>query len=492
MTLPQVEIARKDENGVNPRRENPSPERLMSVTRNRVRNPLPLFFLGVVAAIAAVWILRSEGFFPVDECAHYLYSRFVLAALPYTVETWNRPGLLWLFALPAQLGHTFTMFFSLALYLCLLLVTYRIAVLLNIRHAAWAVLLTGLQPVLFDISYACLAEMPAALVLALSFLCRLKGRHGWSLAVASAVFLFRFEMYGFALLLFLLSLRRREWRILPLVLLGPLAWIVSSAVISGDLMTFFREWSDFSRLGKYVPGITVMHYAENLHAIFGVAQVILFAAGTVFIVRGKRTAEFGILLFAIAMDIIVNTIAGAEAFHWTGSIGEFRYVAVVGPFVGIVAAFGLSEVIEKVRPAWGKTALALGVFSAVVFNCTLSTHPRAWENYEKVVLDITRSAREAYPELTLLSNNSLAAYVYDAAPCGGPHYEKLDRRKLAMFGRCLVLWDPYSSNPKFFQTGLTREGMLRDSSLTVVENYRYWDSEYAIFLKDASRTGPPQ
>jgi len=439
-----------------------------------------------VAVIETVWILRSDGFFPVDECAHYLYSRFVLTALPYTVETWHRPGLLWLYALPAQLGHTFTMFFSLFLYLSLLLVTYRIAVLMKIRHAAWVILLTGLQPVLFDISYACLAEMPAALVLALSLLCHLKGKHGWSIAIASAVFLFRFEMYLYAILLFFLSLRRKEWRILPLVLIGPAIWIGSSALISGTLTTFFTEWSHFSNLGKYVPGISVLHYAVNLHTIFGIAQALLFAGALVLIVRRRKTADFGLLFFLLAINITVNTLAGAEFFHWTGSIGEYRYLAVVGPFVGLVSVFGLSEALERLKREWPKLALSLAVFALVIFNCTLTTHPRVWENYEKIVLEMTRGVHAAYPDLTLLSNNSLAAFALDVAPSGGQHYEKLDARKMAKYTRCLILWDPYSSNPRFFQTGLTRESLLRDPSLSVVDRYDYWKSEYIIFLKDST------
>lgn len=457
----------------------------MGITRQWLRNPLLVFFVSVVAFIESVWILRSSGFYPVDECAHFLYSRFVLIALPETVQTWHRPGRLWLFALPAQLGHPFTMFFCLALFLCLLLVTYRIALLMNIRHAVWVVILTGLQPVLFDISYACLAETPAALVLALSYWCHVKGKHGWSLSLASAVFLFRFEMYAFAILLFILSLRRREWRILPLVLLGPLLWIGSSAIISGDIMTFFREWSKFSHLGKYVPGIPLLFYIENLHTVFGTAQVLLFAAGVFFIVRAKRLAGFGVLLCAIAIDIAVNTLAGADIFHWTGSIGEFRYIAVVAPFVGIVSVYGLSEVLDRVRAPWGKFALSLTVFGAVVFNCTLTTHPRRWENYERVVITMTGALRAEYPDLTLLSNNCIAAYVMDVPPSGGPHFEKLDEGMIEKYPRCLILWDPYSSNPRFFQTGLTTGKLLRDPTLVVVDRYAYWDAEYIAFLRDA-------
>jgi hypothetical protein len=457
----------------------------MAITRHWLWNPLLLFFLGVVAVIASVWILLSNGFYPIDECAHFLYSRFVLTALPETVQTWHRPGRLWLFALPAQLGHPFTMFFCLALFLCLLLVTYRIALLMNIRHAVWVVILTGLQPILFDISYACLAEMPAALVLALSYWCHLKGRYGWSLAIASTVFLFRFEMYGFALLLFILYLRRREWRILLLVILGPLLWIGSSAIISGDIMTFFREWSKFSHLGKYVPGIPVMFYIENLHTIFGTAQVLLFAAGVIFIVRAKRTAGFGILFCAIAINIVVNTLAGAEVFHWTGSVGELRYIAVVAPFVGIVSVYGLSEILDSVKPVWVQCALSVLLFGAVVFNCTLTTHPRRWANFEKIVITMTGALRAEYPDLTLLSNNCIAAFVMDVPPSGGPHFEKLDAAMIEKYPRCLILWDPYSSNPRFFQTGLTTETLLGDPTMEVVDRFRYWDAEYIAFLRDA-------
>jgi hypothetical protein len=449
-----------------------------------MRNPLLIFFLLVVASIESVWILQSNGFYPVDECAHFLYSRFVLNVLPVTVQTWHRPGSLWLFALPAQLGHSFTMFFSLALFLCLLLVTYRIAALMGIKHAAWVVILTGLQPILFDISYACLAETPAALLIALSYWYYLKGRPGRGLAIASAVFLFRFEMYLFAVLMFFVYLRKRECRILPLVLLGPLLWIGSSTMIAGDVMTFFREWSNFSNLGKYVPGVSVTYYIENLHTIFGFAQVVLCVVGVISIVRAKKSADFGILFCIIAVNIIINTLAGAEVFHWTGSIGEMRYIAVGAPFVGIVSVYGLSEVFDRVKPSWAQFAVSLLLFGVVVFNCTLTTHPRRWTNYDQIVIRMTKELRSEYPDLTLLSNNCVAAYVMDVAPSGGPHFAKLDMNMLKKYPECLILWDPSSSNPRFDQTELTKEKVLKDTTMVLLERYNYWDAEFLLLYRN--------
>jgi hypothetical protein len=452
-------------------------------TDHWLRTPLLIFFLGVVAAIESVWILESNGFYPIDECAHFLYSRFVLDALPVTVQTWHRPGRLWLFALPAQLGHSFTMFFCLALFLCLLLLTYRIAVRMEIQHAAWVVILTGLQPILFDVSYACLAETPAALLIALSYWYHLKARHGWCLAIASAVFLFRFEMYGIAVLMSVVYLRNREWRILPLVLLGPLVWIGSSAIISGDAMTFFREWSNFSDLGKYVVGTSLTHYIENLHTIFGFVQVVLFVVGVIFIVLAKKSSDFGIVYCVIAMNIIVNTLAGAEVLHWTGSIGDLRYIAVVGPFVGIVSAYGLSEVLDRVKASWTRTAFSVLVLGALVFNCILTTHPRRWSGYDQVVITMTKALKSEYPDLILLSNNYIAAYVMDVPPSGGSHFAKLDSDMLTKYPECVILWDPFSSNPRFHKTELTKEKMLQDTTMVVLKKYNYRDAEYLLLYR---------
>jgi hypothetical protein len=466
----------------------PIPDVGVTIIKGYFRNPLLIFFLGVVAAIGSVWIIQSNGFYPIDECAHFLYSRFVLSALPVTVQTWHRPGRLWLFALPAQLGHRFTMFFSLGLFLCLLVVTYRIAVRMHIKHAAWIVILTGLQPILFDVSYACLAEAPAALLIALSYLYHLKGKPGWGLALASALFLFRFEMFLYAVMMFFVYLWKREWMILPLVLLGPLLWIGSSAIISGDVMTFFREWSRFSHLGKYVPGVSVTYYAQNLQNIFGFAQVLLFVTGVIFIVRAKKSADYGIPFCIIAMNIIINTLAGAEVFHWTGSIGELRYIAVVAPFVGIVSLYGLSEILDRVKPSWAKRALSVLVFGAIVFNCISTTHPRRWTDFDQFVITRTKALRSEYPDLTLLSSNCIVAYVMDVAPCGGPHYAKLETNALTKYPECLVLWDPYSSNPRFDQTEMTKERMLRDSTMVLLQGYSNSGAGYLVLGRNLPAT----
>ncbi len=458
----------------------------MEKTHNLIKNPLLIFFLIVVGTIGSVWILLSNEFYYIDECAHYLYSRFVFQALPITVQLWHRPLPQWLFAVPAQFGHTFTMFFALALFLVLLFITWRIAVLHGIKHAEWVVLLVGLQPILFDLSYACMTEMPAAFMIALSYLYHLKGKHGLSLTLASAVFLCRTEMYLFAGVMFLFYAWKHEWKILPLVLTGPLLWICSSAVISGDVMSFFREWVAFSSIGKFIPGVSVTHYFMHLHSIFGLTQVLLFAAGAGFIAARKRSAEFGIIYSTITLTLILHTLAGAEMFHWSASIGELRYIGVVGPLFGIVSVYGFAEIADRVRPAAGQLLFSLIVLAGVAYQCTTETHPRRWANYERVVINLTKEIRAEYPDLTLLSNHAVVAYIMDVPPCGGKHFARLTLKTLKQYPECIILWDPFFSHSIFSQTKLTKEKLLQDTTIEVVDRYKYWSAEYLVLHKKAN------
>ena len=451
--------------------------------RKLLRNPLLIFFFIVVAVIESVWILKSNGFYYIDELSHYLYSRFVLQALPITVQTWHRPIPQWLFALPAQFGHTFTMFFAGGVFICLLFISYRIALLQRIKHAEWVVILVGLQPILFDLSYACMTELPAAFMISLSYYCHLKEKHGWSLVLASAVILCRSEMYIFAVLMFLVYAYKRNWKILPLVLVGPLLWIASTSIIAGNIFTFFKEWKHFTDIGKFIPGASLTHYVENLHTTFGVAQTILFIAGVIFIARAKRSVDFGILYATIAITIIFHTIAGAEIFHWTGSIGELRYIVVVGPLFGIVSVYGMSEILERIQSSSGKLAFSVLIFSAVVFNCTLTTHPRLWANYNKVVIALTNEMRDEYPHLTVLSNNPIVAYIMDVSPAGGRHYALFNKETLKNYPECLIFWDPFSSNSIFYQTEVTKEMVLQDTTVRVLKKFNYWSAEYLLLYK---------
>jgi hypothetical protein len=150
---------------------------------------------------------------------------------------------------------------------------------------------------------------------------------------------------------------------------------------------------------------------------------------------------------------------------------------------GIVSALGFSEILDNIKAASVRLVFSILVFSIVVFNCTLTTHPRLWPNYERAMINMTKVIKAEYPDVTLLSNNAVVAYILDVAPTGGLHFAQLNTKMFKKYSDCLILWDPFSSNSIFFQTELTKENVLNDSKVTVLESYRYWSAEYLLLRK---------
>jgi hypothetical protein len=113
----------------------------------------------------------------------------------------------------------------------------------------------------------------------------------------------------------------------------------------------------------------------------------------------------------------------------------------------------------------------------------MTTHPRIWANYNKVVIALAKEMRTEYPNLTVLSNNCIVAYLMDVSPAGGEHYALFNKETLKKYPECLIFWDPFSSNSIFYQTELTKEMMLQDTTIQVLKKYNYWSAEYLLLYK---------
>ena len=100
------------------------------------------------------------------------------------------------------------------------------------------------------------------------------------------------------------------------------------------------------------------------------------------------------------------------------------------------------------------------------------------------MINTTKAVRSANPGLTLLSNNYIVPYVMDVSPSGGPHFARLDTDKLKKYPECLILWDQFSSNPRFDQTELTKEKMLQDTTMVLLKRYTHWDAELLLFYRN--------
>ena len=90
----------------------------------------------VLVLFEAYLITSSEGFHKIDEGAHFINNVNVVKDPSISIGVWQRFGRVWLFALPAQVGHKTVKVFAVLLFLLTIAVTYKVADIEHIPGAA--------------------------------------------------------------------------------------------------------------------------------------------------------------------------------------------------------------------------------------------------------------------------------------------------------------------------------------------------------------------
>ncbi len=153
-------------------------------------------FWAALIVVQAIWIFNSDGFYFIDDSSHFNYNRHYFESYDQSIGAWHRMGRVLLFALPAQFGLKGVQIASAFIFLLTVFVSYKILKEKNVPYAEWVIPVMGFQPVLFNISYTTLAELPAAFLIILSFYYYLKDKPKLVLISSSLIFIFRTE-YSF-------------------------------------------------------------------------------------------------------------------------------------------------------------------------------------------------------------------------------------------------------------------------------------------------------
>lgn len=451
----------------------------------------PKFVALLVLLIFQVYLITSsDGFYYIDEGAHFMDDFAALTRPSVSIGVWQRFGSVWFFTLPAQLGHVGVMVFASIVFLLTIFIAYKVAELEHLPYKEWLIVLAGFQPVFLDISFTCLAEVPAALFLILAYYLYRTSRWKLSLTVASAVFLCRYEMSILAVLIFLAAIRHRKYSALPFAIIGPALWYVSSLLFTGDPGWLLREFVKFGSLPKFIQGTTWYHYFQHSFSIFGVIQVLLAIVSLLFALS-RRRVRFAIPLLTILWCFAFNTIASAEQFHWSPSVGDFRYLATVAPFVALFSLDGLSNIMDlSGRIPFSKVIPPL-LAIIMIFNAVSFVRPHRISPYEVAVMTATRKAAEDSSDAPILSNHWASRYALMSRGSEMKRLRGLTRLNYLEYPREYVVWDSQIANSMFSQQALTLEDVRKDSAVRLVEAIDLGYDSVSLYLRDIGRIGKP-
>lgn len=443
-----------------------------------------------MAALFAVLLLvtltslirQSNGFYLNDEGAHFVSDATAFQRPSLSIGVWQRFGSVWLFAVPAQFGRTAVEVFAALIFLSTIAVTYKVAELEQLPGKEWIIALTAFQPAFLDIGYTCLSELPAAFLLILSYYWYRRSRWNLSLLAASLVFLFRYEMFFFALIIFFLAWKNRRFDALPWILTGPAVWWIFSLIWTGDLLWLPREILRYGRLAKYKEGTTILHYVNLSPDIFGWVPVIFFvvslAAGAI-----RKSVTVPVAFLTVVLNLLICTLASGKDFNWTGAVGDIRYLTPVSPFVALIALHGLSSVGRMVPLRGAQLVIPLALCSWLYLQCVSNVEPHRLSPYEHAVIGLTDKAASDTASVPILSNHWASQYAVLIGTAGNRPIVRLSRDTFDSCKTAYVLWDPQLANSPFTYNPLTLDDLNSDRRVRKVDSLLLGDSQFYLFLK---------
>jgi len=436
---------------------------------NRTRKYI---FWAALIVVQAIWIFNSDGFYFIDDSSHFNYNRHYIDSFTQSIGAWHRMGRVLLFALPAQFGLKGVQIASALIFILTVFVSYKILKEKNIPYAEWVIPIVGFQPVLFNISYTSLAELPAAFLIILSFYYYLKDKPKLVLITSSLIFVFRTEYSFVCALFFLIYAYRKNIRILPLVLTGPVLWYLYTTLITLNPTQFFYDMTLHSRLLKIDVGVDWYYYLLHSPKIFGFIQAGFFIAGAVMVFLKKELKTYGLLVLIFFGGIAVQTLLALKGLNLTCSIGQLRYVAVVGPAFGIIAAIAAGFFFEKIKHPAANIVLSILLVLLMFIPGPYSTPFHNKFEIEKVSEDIVQYSTDNYPHLRIITNMHQVANALDESQTGGKRFTLLSQTNLNNTPNALIVWCSYLEGSPFVEDDVTLKEIESIPGIIQLKDYK--------------------
>jgi len=455
----------------------------------------PILIATLIFAGLSLWMAAaSPGFLEADACTHYQYARFALGETHYLVNVWGRPFVTALYAIPATLlGRMGVRVTSLACAVLIATIAWRIARDLKFRRPALAFVFTLAQPLVFLHSFSELTELPFALLLAMAFWAYVRREWGVMTIFVALAPTARPEGFGFLLIAALALIVHRRWWWIVLLPVPLLIWTYAGWVIYGRpeypgvgvhwswLFWLKHEWP-YAQKSTYASG-PLLHFVALLPAV---ASPLIFP----FVLIGAwmsvhearrhvgtkaRSGEEGIedgseltqsslpspslrafvptclrassQLLIVAIPLFILT--AHSLLFWLGrmaSSGEIRYLLIVAPFWGLLAASGWEWTFERFhwrRPyVWAGAAALLPILVNIHYP-VLPLHLTADGMKARSIADWYRHGQVSTDYPRILSSNPEVAYFMGVSHTDAGWVRDWSKQTIAKAQPGTVLvWDP--------------------------------------------------
>ena len=342
--------------------------------------------LGLAALSITAAFLTKGTYDSGDSIKHYLFARYAFQHPANFLDSWAKPLFTLLAAGPAQAG-----FIGMKLFQCVVVAlsawgAYVVARALRLPAPELAVLFVYAIPDYFIIQFSGLTEPLFGLVLVGAVALMTTGRPGWSAAFISWLPFVRSE--GFILIgIWVVYLAwQRQWRYLPLLVLGYGVYSAVGALAFGEPGWVFGH-NPYAMVSVYGHG-EWGHFLLRLPGMLGWVITALAALGGVRMLYAcgqparRQVPLFGAELLlvygSITVFILAHTVFWAKGLF--NSFGLTRVLNVMAPLFAVVALNGLAWVAGLSRSPQAQRRIRIGVaVAAVAFLFTGARNAFRWQ-----------------------------------------------------------------------------------------------------------------
>lgn len=345
-----------------------------------------LLLAGLLALSVVAALLTKGTYDSGDSIKHYLFARYAFQHPLNLLDSWAKPLFTLLAAGPAQAG-----FVGMKLFQCVVVAAsawcaYVVARALRLPAPELAILFAYATPDYFLIQFSGLTEPLFGLLLVGSVALAMTNRPVWSAALISWLPFVRSE--GFILIgIWVVYLAwRRQWRSLPLLVLGYAVYSAVGGIVFGEPGWVFGH-NPYATVSAYGHG-DWNHFLISLPGLLGWVLMVLAVVGGVRMLRHcalpeRRqqplfSAELLLIYGSIAVFVLAHTIFWAKGLF--NSFGLTRVLNVTAPLFAVVALNGLAWLAElgKSEKAQRRIRLA-GAVAAVAFLFTGARNAFRWQ-----------------------------------------------------------------------------------------------------------------
>ena len=330
-----------------------------------------LLAIGLLVSVCFVFITKNT-YDTGDSLNHYLYARYAPQHPLNLLHSWAKPLFTLVIMGPSQFGYQALMLFQCLLVAASAWLSYLVARGLRIPYAALAIVFCYAAPDYFHVQFSGLTEPLFGLIVIGSVALAVYDRPAWSTALASWLPFVRSEGFMLLGLWVLYLVWQRQWRALPLVLLGYAVYSAVGAVVLGEPGWVFGQ-NAYPTISQYGHGKRTQYLIGLLYLLGWVISVLVVLGGVNLLGRARHVALWRNRLFQAELLLIYGSAAlfvTAHTVFWYyglfGSAGLTRVLTMLPPLLAVVALRGLSYLTGLARTPRAQRAVATGVAALAV------------------------------------------------------------------------------------------------------------------------------